>query len=91
MKTLTDETILKAEYPDGIGNHELTVKQFKDRFEEEDPLWTLGMLKSLEERGFANTRFSKYSIVELVEPTDPEIGHYEYLRDSDQLKSFDIK
>lgn len=62
MKTITEQTILKAIYPDGKGNHELSIDEFRERFKEEDSMWLKLQLINLREMGFTNTRFCRYEV-----------------------------
>ena len=80
-------------YADGKGAHETTIQQLKQKWFGETIDWKEKWFTNLLSNGVANSNFGgTYTMMpEIDEPTDPEIGHYEYLKDSDQLKSFDLK
>lgn len=77
-------------YPDGKGNHQLTVSEVIDRFKEELPTWLDNFVNRLINTGQAVTNFGAVYSLE-IEPEDPENEHYDYLDESGQLKSFDIQ
>lgn len=60
---MTDKQKVKVHYPDGKGGHITTVKELKNKWNEESPAWQERFFEELAKTGTAYSRFGTYTLV----------------------------